>query len=83
MAITVMQALEQVGAALSQASSTVYGENADRWAAATSVRTAVRLSLKSIVQPVSSLLSLSLSRHEFLPAHLLDVLAFFWCDFVD
>jgi hypothetical protein len=62
----------------------VYGENADCWAAATSVRTAVRLSLKPIVQPVSSLsLSLSLSRHEFLPAHLLDLLAFFWCDFVD
>ncbi|CAK9233802.1 unnamed protein product [Sphagnum troendelagicum] len=52
-----MRALEHVGASLSQASSAVYGENADRWAAATSVRTAVRLSLKSIVQPVSSLFS--------------------------
>ncbi|CAM6025417.1 unnamed protein product [Sphagnum balticum] len=51
MAITVMRALEHVGASLSQASSAVYGENADCWAAATSVRTAVRLSLKSIVQP--------------------------------
>ncbi|CAK9881027.1 unnamed protein product [Sphagnum jensenii] len=51
MAITGMRALEHVGASLSQASSAVYGENADRWAAATSVRTAVRLSLKSIVQP--------------------------------
>ncbi len=28
-------------------------------------------------------LSRSLYRHEFLPAHLLDLLAFFWCDFVD
>jgi hypothetical protein len=77
MAITVMRALEHVGASLSQASSAVYGENADCWAAATSVRTAVRLSLKPIVQPVSSLFSLSLSRHDFLPAHLLDLLAFF------
>ncbi|CAK9235063.1 unnamed protein product [Sphagnum jensenii] len=51
MAITGMRALEHVAASLSQASSAVYGENADRWAAATSVRTAVRLSLKSIVQP--------------------------------
>ncbi|KAH9553994.1 hypothetical protein CY35_08G041400 [Sphagnum magellanicum] len=51
MAITVMRALEHVGASLSQASSAVYGENADCWTAATSVRTAVRLSLKSIVQP--------------------------------
>jgi heme O synthase-like polyprenyltransferase len=68
MAITGMRALEHVGASLSQASSAVYGENADRWAAATSVRTAVRLSLKSIVQPVSSLslpLALSLVTSSF------------------
>jgi hypothetical protein len=57
MAMTALQALEAVGPSLSlaSASASVFGENSGQWAATKSVqKTVVRLSLNSVMQPVSS-----------------------------
>ncbi len=55
--MTALQALEAVGPSLSlaSASASVFGENSGQWAATKSVqKTVVRLSLNSVMQPVSS-----------------------------